>query len=498
MKAAQPNADHTAAAAAVQSSEELYRMLPAVHELLKEQASANNAGPHERERRVLAIRRALSKLRAEIARNMHSDVTLRIAIDQLPSAIDTEMQRGIPYSLRRVINATGVILHTNLGRAPLSQSAIENVSAVAAGYSNLEFDLERGERGRRDVHVEAHLLAVLGESIGEDLKATHRAIAVNNCAAATFLALHALAHGKQVIVSRSELVEIGGGFRIPEILEQSGAVLREVGTTNRTRIADYERTIAPETGLILRVHQSNFAMEGFVERPVINELVQLGKRTGIPVFEDQGTGLIEALEPYGIHGEPTLTASVAVGCDLVAASGDKLLGGPQCGILIGRRELIERIRQNPLYRAFRIDKLTYAALEATLINYLCGDRETVPVLRMLKTPEAEIRRRCEQIVAQLQSNPMTAEITRVDSIIGGGTAPRSRLTSHAIALHHPRFSVEELLASLRSFEMSIVGRIDNNRVLLDLRTVEPEFDVLLASSLQRLATASTDARGLVG
>jgi len=491
MKAAQANADHTAAAAVVQSSEALYRMLPAVHELLTEQASANNAGPHERERYVLAIRRALSKLRAEIASDMHSDATLRIAIDQLPSAIDTEMQRGIPYSLRRVINATGVILHTNLGRAPLSQSAIENVSAVAAGYSNLEFDLERGERGRRDVHVEAHLLAVLGESIGEDLKATHGAIAVNNCAAATFLALHAVAHGKQVIVSRSELVEIGGGFRIPEILEQSGAVLREIGTTNRTRIADYERAIAPETGLILRVHQSNFAMEGFVERPVTDELVQLGKRTGIPVFEDQGTGLVEALEPYGIHGEPTLTASVAAGCDVVAASGDKLLGGPQCGILIGRRELIERIRQNPLYRAFRIDKLTYAAFEATLINYLRGDRETMPVLRMLQTPEAEIRHRCEQIVAQLQSNLMTAEITRVDSIVGGGTAPRSRLASHAIALHHAQLSVEELLTSLRSLEMPIVGRIDSNRVLLDLRTVEPEFDTLLASSLQHLA----DARG---
>lgn len=491
MKAVQANADRTAAAAAEKSSDSLYRMLPAVHELLTEQVSANDAGLHERERQVLAIRRALSKLRAEIARDRHSDATLRIAIDQLPSAIEIEMQRGIPYSLRRVINATGVILHTNLGRAPLSQNAIENVSAVAAGYSNLEFDLERGERGRRDVHVEAHLLAVLGESVGEDLKATHGAIAVNNCAAATFLALHALAHGKQVIVSRSELVEIGGGFRIPEILEQSGAVLREVGTTNRTRIADYERAIAPETGLILRVHQSNFAMEGFVERPVTDELVQLGRRTGTAVFEDQGTGLVEALEPYGIHGEPTLTASVAAGCDVVAASGDKLLGGPQCGILIGRRELIERIRQNPLYRAFRIDKLTYAALEATLINYLRGDREAVPVLRMLQTPEAEIRRRCEQVVAQLQSNLITAEITRVDSVVGGGTAPRSRLASHAIALHHAQLSVEELLISLRSLEMPIIGRIDNDRVLLDLRTVEPEFDTLLASSLQHLA----DARG---
>jgi L-seryl-tRNA(Ser) seleniumtransferase len=478
--------EHTEA----QSYEALYRMLPSVHDLLGEQAYSKGT-LHEHDRRVLAIRRVLSTIREEIARNLHSATTLRIAIDQLLGAIDTEMQRGIPHSLRRLINATGVILHTNLGRAPLSRGAVEHVSAVAAGYSNLEFDLERGERGRRDVHVEPHLLTLLGESVGEDLNATHGAIVVNNCAAATFLALHALARGQQVIVSRSELVEIGGGFRIPEILEQSGAVLREVGTTNRTRIADYERAIAPETGLILRVHQSNFAMEGFVERPVISELVHLGKRSKITVFEDQGTGLIESLEPYGIHGEPKLTASIAAGCDVVAASGDKLLGGPQCGILIGRRELIERIRQDPLYRAFRVDKLSYAALEATLIDYLRADQEAVPVFRMIRTAESEICRRCDQIVAQIQSDVMVVERARVDSIVGGGTTPRSRLPSHAIALRHAQLSAEELLASLRHLDFPIVGRIDNDRVMLDLRTVEPELDALLASSLQHLAEASS-------
>jgi L-seryl-tRNA(Ser) seleniumtransferase len=472
-------------------------MLPAVHELLAERASVKGI-LYGRERHVLAIRRVLSKLRAEIAKDMHSESTLRIAIDHLSGDIDTEMQRGIPYSLRRVINGTGVILHTNLGRAPLSRNAVENVTAVAAGYSNLEFDLERGERGRRDVHVETHLLALLEASIGKDLKATHAGITVNNCAAATFLALHALARGKEVIISRSELVEIGGGFRIPEILGQSGAVLREVGTTNRTRVADYERAITPETGLILRVHQSNFAMEGFVERPAIDELVQLGKCSGITVFEDQGTGLIEELEPYGIRGEPMLTASVAAGCDVVAASGDKLLGGPQCGILIGRRELIERMRQDPLYRALRVDKLSYAALEATLIDYLRSDRESVPVLRMLQTTEAEIRRRCEQIVAQVQSNAIAAELTRVDSVVGGGTAPRSRLQSHAIALRHAQLSVEELLTSLRHLDMPIIGRIDHDCVLLDLRTVEPEFDLLLASSLQHLAETLPIAQDIRG
>ena len=487
-EAEQANTEDKAKHSETQGHEALYRMLPSVHDLLGERALSKGT-LHEHDRRVLAIRRVLSTVREEIARNSHSPTTLRITIDQLPGAIDTEMQRGIPYSLRRLINATGVILHTNLGRAPLSRGAVENVSAVAAGYSNLEFDLERGERGRRDVHVEPHLLTLLGESIGEDLNATHGAIVVNNCAAATFLPLHALARGRQVIVSRSELVEIGGGFRIPEILEQSGAVLSEVGTTNRTRIADYERAIAPETGLILRVHQSNFAMEGFVERPVTSELVELGKRTKITVFEDQGTGLIETLEPYGIHGEPTLTASIAAGCDLVAASGDKLLGGPQCGILIGRRELIERIRQDPLYRAFRVDKLSYAALEATLMDYRRADQEAVPVFRMIRTAEAEIRRRCEQIVAQIQSDVMVVELARVDSIVGGGTTPRSRLPSHAIALRYAKLSAEELLATLRHLDIPIVGRIDNDRVMLDLRTVEPELDALLASSLQHLAEA---------
>lgn len=496
MKAGPASATGTSRPAASRDSEALYRMLPAVHELLAKRPS-DNSTLHERERRLQVTRRVLSKMRTEIANDVHSEATLQIAIDLLPDAIEAEMQRATPYSLRRVINATGVILHTNLGRAPLSRSAVDNVGAVAIGYSNLEFDLERGERGRRDDHVENHLLALLSESTGHDLSATHGAIAVNNCAAATFLALHALARGKQVIVSRSELVEIGGGFRVPEILEHSGAVLREVGTTNRTRVADYERLVGPETGLILRVHQSNFAMEGFVERPTIDELIGLGKHTGIPVFEDQGTGLIQALEPYGIRAEPTLTASVAAGCDVVAASGDKLLGGPQCGILVGRRDFVERMRRDPLYRAFRIDKLSYAALEATLIEYLCGHRHSLPVLRMLQTTEAEIRGRCEQILAQLQSDVMTAGLTPVESIIGGGTAPRSRLPSHAIALRHRYLSVEALLARLRRLEIPIVARTENDWVLLDLRTVEPELDLFLTASLEHLAD-SEDTRDTSG
>src|SRR5579863_2828397 len=353
-------------------SNPLYRMLPSVHELLQSSSLAETVARAEHDRLVKSARRVLERLRDEITQGLHSESTLKLAINELPDEIGDENRRGIPHSLRPMINATGVILHTNLGRAPLSRKAIENISAVAAGYSNLEFDLTRGERGLRDVHVESHLLALLGEAAGMDLKPTHRAIVVNNCAASTFLALHALARGKQVLVSRGELVEIGGGFRVPEILRKSGAVLREVGTTNRTRLSDYEGAITPNTRLILRVHRSNFRMEGFTERPSLEELHALGERSSIPVFEDQGTGAVIDLAEFGIESECSLTESAGSGIALVAASGDKLLGGPQCGILVGAKPYIERIRKNPLMRVLRVDKLTYAALEVTLLAYLSG------------------------------------------------------------------------------------------------------------------------------
>jgi L-seryl-tRNA(Ser) seleniumtransferase len=456
--------------------EHLYRMLPAVHELLPTHRNG------DRVRRLQVTRQLLEELRDQIAEGRHSEATLQAAIRKLPEAIEQESQRAPAFSLRRVINATGVILHTNLGRAPLSRKAIENVSAVAAGYSNLEFDLEKGGRGRRDVHVEAPLIDLFTQVTGKDLKSSHRAIVVNNCAAATFLALHALARGKQVIVSRSELVEIGGGFRIPDILEQSGAILREVGTTNRTRVTDYSEAITEDTALILRVHQSNFSMEGFVERPSLGELVALAKRSGVSLFEDQGTGLIHAL-----GGEPTFSASIAAGCTVVAASGDKLLGGPQCGILIGQREAIEAMRKDSLYRALRMDKLGYAALEATLFDYL--RQEPVPILSMLNAGRAEIRHRCEEIVAQLESGSLVAEIVGVESVIGGGTAPRTRLPGYAIALKHARLGAEDTLQYLRGLQMPIVGRIEDDWVLLDLRTVEPELDDRVRTSLELLARA---------
>ena len=321
----------------ISSLEDLYRELPSVSDLLLTEAVLLLLNSHPRNRVVRACRVALENIRKEIAGGAREIVSERIRT--LSQSIETELSQGPRYSLRPVINATGVLLHTNLGRAPLSRKALEHVVEVAREYSNLELDLEHGQRGKRDVHLETLLLSLLQTTADRgDTGETNRAIIVNNCAAATFLALHALAKGKEVLVSRGELVEIGGGFRIPEILQESGALLKEVGTTNRTRIADYERAVSPNAALLLRVHQSNFSMEGFVERPSLEELVALGRRMNLPVFEDQGTGLVESLEPYGICGEPTLADSIGAGCDLVAASGDKLFGGPQCGILVGQKE----------------------------------------------------------------------------------------------------------------------------------------------------------------
>lgn len=471
-----------------------YRALPSVNEVLLAPELAEY-GSRGRERLTETIRHILDGTRREIAQGLHTSSSIERLVAELPARVVQEMQRASRYSLRRVINATGVILHTNLGRAPLSQAALDHLCEVAAGYSNLEYDLERGERGRRDVHAETALLALLSQTASAHFEQTHRAIFVNNCAAATFLALRALARGREVLVSRGELVEIGGGFRIPEILEESGAVLREVGTTNRTRASDYEKAITSQTALILRVHQSNFAMEGFVERPELEELVALGRKAGLGVFEDQGTGLVGGVESCGLRHEASMAGSMVKGCDLVAASGDKLFGGPQCGILVGRKEWVEPVRSHPLYRAFRADKLNFAAMEATLTQYLYGDPGSVPVIRMLCLEEDAIRRRSEQLAEAVCSSELDARAVRVKSVVGGGTTPGSTLPSHAVALKHTKQSALELLTALRKHDPPIIGRVEEERVLLDLRTVEPEFDGVLIDALKRSAESAQSVGG---
>jgi L-seryl-tRNA(Ser) seleniumtransferase len=464
----------------------LYRLLPALHDVLQEAGFAALLEIHSRDSVVDAARAVLARLKSEIGDGRHTEISLESEVEKMHVTVANEIAERARFRLRRVINATGVVLHTNLGRAPLSASALAHICETASGYSNLELDLESGERSRRDVHVEELLLRVAASQ--SDAANTMSALVVNNCAAATFLALNTLAEGGEVIVSRGELVEIGGGFRIPEILRKSGAVLREVGTTNRTRLADYEGAISAATRVILRVHQSNFSMQGFVQRPGLRDLIALGRRAGVPVFDDQGTGLLGSLASLGVDSEPTLPESLRTGSDVVAASGDKLLGGPQCGLLIGRSPLLQNIRRNPLFRTYRVDKLIYAALEATLMEYALQKEAAIPVQRMLRTGADTIFLRCEWISGRVCCAELAAEAVPVQSLIGGGTAPTARLQSAAVSLRHATLQPQELLLALRRLEPPVVGRIHKEQVLLDLRTVEPEFDATLVLLLQQIAS----------
>ena len=359
---------------------------------------------------VAAARGFLDELRARIARGDFTDEQLKAKIEAAPHEIERRLQAAMAYSLRPVINATGVILHTNLGRAPLSGEALRHVVEVAQGYSNVELDLATGERGERDIHVDRLFAKVFGE-IGREVAT----IVVNNNAAAVLLTLNALAEGGEVIVSRGELVEIGGSFRIPDVMAKSGAVLREVGTTNRTRIGDYEQAINERTKLLLRVHRSNFEITGFTEQPSLEELAALGRKRGIPVMEDLGSGDIFDLPSVGVRGEPTIAASLRAGVDVVTFSGDKLLGGPQAGLITGSRELVAKVRKNPLFRALRVDKMFYAALEATLLAYLREDYDALPALRMMRLTEEQIDERAEHIMRKLHISA-----PRVEGRGGGG------------------------------------------------------------------------------
>ena len=385
-----------------------------------------------------AARAVLASLREEIAAGHLDERGVELAVSGLENAIHRQSQQALKYSLQTVINATGVILHTNLGRAPLPASAFDHIKRTASGYSNLEFDIEKGERGKRDVHVDRLFRKLLsaGTSIladaGEPNSPAISSIVVNNNAAAVLLALNTLADGGEVIVSRGELVEIGGSFRIPDVMLKSQAILREVGTTNRTRIADYEKAINEKTCLLLRVHRSNFEIAGFTEQPDLKELVNLARNRNIPLLEDLGSGSLLDLRSLGVNGEPSVLDSLRQGVDVVTYSGDKLLGGPQAGILSGRSDLIARMRANSLFRALRVDKLTYAALEATLVAYVKGNHDAIPTLRMMRISKEEIGKRAEVIAQKIRSSRLTVEVLNGESVIGGGAAP-SAGTTDAIA-----------------------------------------------------------------
>jgi len=464
----------------------LFQKLPSTDELLREQEILALV---EREGHIVvteSIRVVLARVRREIASGELDEKSLDLALGGMSGAVEAHLRQSLGYSLRAVINATGVILHTNLGRAPLASSALEHIAESAAAYSNLEFDLASGERGKRDVHVERLFRKLLVEN-GAANPTPVSTIVVNNNAAAVLLALNSLAEDGEVIVSRGELVEIGGSFRIPDVMSKSHATLREVGTTNRTRVSDYERAITERTRLLLRVHRSNFEITGFTEQPSLEELVALARRKNIPLLEDLGSGALFDLRAVGITGEPGVLDSIRAGVDVVTYSGDKLLGGPQAGMISGRADLVARMRSNSLFRALRVDKLIYAALEATLLAYLKRDHDAVPVLRMMRLPKDDIARRGEAVIAGVKGQKLKLELCDGESVIGGGAAPSAVLPTRLIAINHADLSADELCIRLRENDPPIIARVENGRVLLDLRTVFSQQDAAIAASLISLA-----------
>jgi L-seryl-tRNA(Ser) seleniumtransferase len=463
------------------SKSDLYRLLPSVDELLKSTEIATLLEDEAQAAVTESVRAVLAKLRQEIsAGTLGSLESVELAVANLPSAVERHLHSSMQFSLTPVINATGVILHTNLGRAPLAESAIRRISEVASRYSNLEFDIAAGERGKRDVHVERLFYRLLNQETVSGI----RTVVVNNCAAAVMLALNTLAEGGEVVVSRGELVEIGGSFRVPDVMAKSGAVLREVGTTNRTRLGDYDRAINEKTRLLLRVHRSNFAIIGFTEQPSLEELAALGRKHNIPVMEDLGGGAMVPLRSMGIN-ESGVMDSLRAGVDLVTYSGDKMFGGPQAGLLSGREALIQRLRANPLFRALRVDKLTYAALEATLMEYIRQNHDAIPFLRMLRMSAQEVRSRALAIQQKLSTaTNLKTEIIPGESLVGGGSAPTSTLPTFLLAITCDSLSAEDLARRLRLGNPPIVARVEEGRVLLDLRTVfAPAEDEGIARAL---------------
>jgi L-seryl-tRNA(Ser) seleniumtransferase len=499
-----------------------FRWIPSIELLRQRPALRALEARFGAEATVAALRAAAADVRAAIARGDDELSTEAAVVSRVEAAAAAQLGDLFQPSLQPVINATGVIIHTNLGRAPLATAAIDRVAEVARGYSSLEYDLTRGARGRRDVHAEALLCRLTG---------AEAAVVVNNNAAATLLVLAALAAGREVIVSRGELVEIGGGFRVPDVMAQSGATLREVGTTNKTRGSDYAAAINEHTALILRVHPSNFRIEGFTERPSLTELVAIGRKLNVPVAEDLGSGNLgdqnnqvrtrlqpgadqvrrgcapggdrvrrgcepaegqtrvrSGSDPDPVAAEPTVTDAVRAGVDVCCFSGDKLLGGPQAGIIVGRAVLIERIRTHPLMRALRVDKMTYAALEATLTEYVAGRATTtVPVRRMLTTTSDEIRPRAEALATALGTvTGWRSHVVPGMSAIGGGSAPGVELPTWLAAIAKDDLSPDALEERLRHLMPPIVARIEGDRVLLDLRTILPDQDALLVSLLRGL------------
>ncbi len=474
----------------MQSRETLLRRIPAVDEILRRPAVEAWSKTHPHAVLVEAIRGVLAGLRERILAGEDIRSEDLDPAGLLPR-VEARLIALLRPSLRRVLNATGVVVHTNLGRSPLPAEAVEAVRRVAEGYSNLEYDVARGERGKRFVHVEGLL---------RDLTGAEAATVVNNNAAAVLLVLNALAAGKEVLVSRGELIEIGGSFRIPDVMARSGARLREVGTTNKTRLADYEEAVGPDTALLLKVHTSNFAIVGFTEDVPVSDLSGLGRGRGIPVVHDLGSGSFVDLAQIGIGPEPTVGASLKSGADVVTFSGDKLLGGPQAGIIVGKRNLLDRIRSNPLARAVRIDKLTLAALEAVLRIYRDepeGAVKKIPVLSMLTAAPADLKRRAQKLAEMIRrevGDRAAISVQPEQSQAGGGALPLGNLPTWAASVLPADVSVSRLEALLRENDPPVIARVKEGCVLFDPRTLrDADFPVVALAVGRALGKTAAEA-----
>jgi L-seryl-tRNA(Ser) seleniumtransferase len=441
-----------------------FRNLPAVHEVLETSAVQALASSIAHDAIVAAVRAELAELRERLARGDASNGPLDR--NALADRVTSRLRSALRPKLRTVINATGIVLHTNLGRSPIAEEAAKAAYEAAHGYLNLELDLDSGKRSSRQVAVREWLCRLTG---------AESATAVNNNAAATVIVLRTLAAGKEVIISRGQLIEIGGSFRIPDIMGVSGAILREVGTTNITRLTDYERAIGPNTGALLQVHSSNYRISGFTKSVALADLASLGKKHGVPVIDDIGSGALLDFARFGFQGEPVARASIAAGADLVLFSGDKLLGGPQAGLIAGRKEWVQKIEKDPLMRAFRLDKMTLAALEATLRLYLHEERalREVPVLRMLGTPLEELRQRAVKLAERLREIAGLAKVTTAEDVAyaGGGSLPDQAMKSWIVEIEADSVSDTELARRLRLGTPAVMARLRDGKLVLDVRTI---------------------------
>ncbi len=462
------------------TKQKLLSSLPSVDEILKSEKGLMWQESYMRRNVLTAIREIIEETRQDILKDRLNETDM----ERMMAGIQKRIERLSEFSLRPVINATGVVMHTNLGRSVLSEEMLENVKKVACGYSNLEYDLEKGERGKRYSHIQRLLNEITG---------SENSLIVNNNAAAVLVCLSALANGREVIVSRGELVEIGGSFRVPDVMSSSGAILKEVGTTNKTHLRDYENAISENTGLLMKVHQSNFRTIGFTKQVEIEELVTLGRKHNIPVMFDLGSGCLIDLKPYGIYIEPSVQEIVKSGCDIVTFSGDKLLGGPQAGVIAGRTEFIDKISKNPLMRAVRIDKLTLSAFEAVMMSYLDEEKakKGIPTLSMLLQDVSEIRARAKKIAARLKKQ-ITEDVAAIlviedSSQSGGGALPEIEFKTFVVAIKPERLSVNKFEEKLRHGSPPIVARIKEDALIVDARTVDnKQIDIVVKAVMSAL------------